>query len=221
MITTEVTWPSPQGAQVLTIHSGTTIGAGIEGGVDGTIVAADITDSTAAGRAMVTAEDAPAQTALLTAVTGDSGSGGVKGLVPAPSAGDAAAGKVLLASGAWGWPEETYVVALGDNTTAITTGTAKETFRAPYACTLKRVKASLTTASSSGTPTFDINESDSSLLSTKLTIDADEKTSTTAATAAVISDNAIANDAELTFDIDVAGTNAAGPKIYITLQRTA
>lgn len=40
-------------------------------------------------------------TALLNAFTGDSGSGGVKGLVPAPSSGDAAANKVLGANGQW------------------------------------------------------------------------------------------------------------------------
>ena len=35
------------------------------------------------------------------AMTGDSGSGGVKGLVPAPGSGDAAAGKFLKADGTW------------------------------------------------------------------------------------------------------------------------
>jgi hypothetical protein len=43
-------------------------------------------------------------TALLNAVVGDSGSGGTKGLVPAPSAGDAAAGKYLKADGVWTAP---------------------------------------------------------------------------------------------------------------------
>jgi hypothetical protein len=33
--------------------------------------------------------------------TGDSGAGGVQGLVPAPAAGDGAAGKVLGATGGW------------------------------------------------------------------------------------------------------------------------
>ena len=46
-----------------------------------------------------------------------------------------------------------------------------------------------------------------------------EKTSTTAATAAVISDSAIADDAELTFDIDTAGTGAAGLKVRIYYTR--
>lgn len=105
--------------------------------------------------------------------------------------------------------------ALSDETTAITTGNAKLTARAPFAFTLTAVRASLSTASSSGIPTVDINEGGTTVLSTKLTIDANEKTSTTAATAAVISDSAIADDAELTFDIDVAGTGAKGLKVWL------
>ena len=47
----------------------------------------------------------PAQvTADLAAFTGDSGSGGLKGLVPAPAAGDAAAGKFLHANGSYAVP---------------------------------------------------------------------------------------------------------------------
>ncbi len=40
-------------------------------------------------------------TAILNPMVGDSGSGGTKGLVPAPAAGDAAARKVLAADGTW------------------------------------------------------------------------------------------------------------------------
>lgn len=47
-------------------------------------------------------------TALLNAVVGDSGAGGTKGLVPAPSVGDGALGKMLSAAGVWSAP----VVAL-------------------------------------------------------------------------------------------------------------
>ncbi len=108
-----------------------------------------------------------------------------------------------------------FMIAIGDETTAITTGTAKVTFRMPFALTLTAVRASLTAASTSGIPTFDINEGGTSILSTKITIDANEKTSKTAATAAVISDTALADDAEMTIDIDVAGTGAKGAKIYL------
>lgn len=43
-------------------------------------------------------------TAMLNAFTGDSGSGGVKGLVPAPAAGNASLNYVLKADGTWGAP---------------------------------------------------------------------------------------------------------------------
>lgn len=121
----------------------------------------------------------------------------------------------VVALGGGGVPTESLIVAVGDETTAITTGTAKVTFRMPYAFTLTAVKASLTTASSSGNPTVDINEGGSTILSTKLSIDSGETTSVTAATAAVISDSALAADAEITVDIDVAGTGAAGLKVYL------
>lgn len=108
-----------------------------------------------------------------------------------------------------GLPTEIQVAA-SDETTALTTGTAKITFRMPYAMTLTAVRASLSTAQASGNIfTVDINEGGSSVLSTKLTIDNTEKTSTTAATAAVISDSALADDAEITIDIDQIGDGTA------------
>lgn len=116
---------------------------------------------------------------------------------------------------ALGSEPEALGVALSDETTAITTGTAKTTIRMPFAMTLTGVRATLTTASSSGVVTVDINDGGVSILSTKLTVDATEKTSTTAATAAVISDAALADDAEITFDVDTAGTGATGLKVWL------
>ncbi|MGR9317278.1 hypothetical protein ACU8LZ_12605 [Rhizobium leguminosarum] len=107
------------------------------------------------------------------------------------------------------------IVAASDETTALTTGTAKATFRMPAGVTVTAVRASLNTVSSSGVVTVDINEGGSSILSTKLTIDASEKTSTTAATPAVISYASLADDAEITIDIDTAGTGAAGLKVVL------
>jgi hypothetical protein len=115
-----------------------------------------------------------------------------------------------------GLPVE-LVVAASDETTALTTGTAKVTFRMPHAMTLTGVRASLSTAQASGSIfTVDINEGGTSVLSTKLTIDNTEKTSTTAATAAVISDSALADDAEITIDIDQIGDGTAkGLKVVL------
>jgi hypothetical protein len=108
---------------------------------------------------------------------------------------------------------QTFLVMLpigNDLTTDITTGTGKAYFRAPYAFTVTEVRASLIDASSSGIVTVDINENGSTILSTKLSIDASENTSLTAATPPVISDSAIADDAVITIDIDNAGTDARG-----------
>lgn len=110
--------------------------------------------------------------------------------------------------------QSTFIVAMSDESTSLTTG-RKVTMRAPYAFTITGVRSSLSTSSSSGLVTVDINEGGASILSTKLSIDANERTSTTAATAAVISDTSIASDAELTFDIDAAGTGAKGLKVTI------
>lgn len=112
---------------------------------------------------------------------------------------------------------EVIQAACSDETTALTAGTNKLTFRMPYAMTLTAVRASLTTAQTSGAIfTVDINEGGTSVLSTKLTIDNTEKTSTAAATAAVISDSALADDAEITVDIDQIGDGTAkGLKITL------
>lgn len=123
---------------------------------------------------------------------------------------------VFAGGGGGGGPvTESIIIAVGDETTPIVAGVAKVSFRMPYAFTLTAVRASLNTASSAGDPTVDINEAGVSILSTKLTIDSGEKTSTTAAAAAVISDSALADDAEMTIDIDTAGTGATGLKVYL------
>ena len=115
---------------------------------------------------------------------------------------------LTLAGGVPTWaapaePTQNFIVAASDETTALTTGTAKVTFRMPYAFTLTAVRASLTGAgSTSGVTTIDINEGGSSILSTLITIDYGELTSTTAATPPVISDTALADDASITVDID-------------------
>jgi hypothetical protein len=113
-------------------------------------------------------------------------------------------------------------IACSDETTALAAGTAKTTFRMPFAFTLTAVRASLTTAQTSGSIfTVDINETGTTILSTKLTVDNTEKTSTTAAAAAVISDSSLADDAEITIDIDQIGDGTAkGLKVYLIGTKT-
>ena len=153
-------------------------------------------------------------TALLDAFTTT-----LKGLAPASGGGTA---NFLRADGTWATPLESITIALSDLTTAITAGTGKETIRMPYAFTVTAVRAYLATAQTSGSIfTVDINEGGVSILSTKLTIDNTEKTSVTAATAAVISDANLADDAEITFDVDQVGDGTAkGLKVVLIGYRT-
>ena len=114
-------------------------------------------------------------------------------------------------------PNDVIAIAVTDEGTAIaSTAVGAVSFRMPYAFTVSEVRASLAGATTTGTFTVDINEGGTTILSTKLTIDATEKTSETAATAAVISDSALADDAEITIDIDGVGDGTAtGLKVYI------
>lgn len=113
-------------------------------------------------------------------------------------------------------------VACSDESTALTTGTAKVTFRMPFAMTLNAgeagVRASLTGAgSTSGTTTIDINEGGSTILSTKCTIDDGDLTSVGASSAVVVSDVNLADNSSITVDIDAVtgGADETGLKIQL------
>lgn len=112
---------------------------------------------------------------------------------------------------------EVIQAACSDETTNLTTGTAKVTFRMPYAMTLTAVRASLSTAQTAGALlTVDINLNGVSVLGTKLTFDNNEKTTVTAATPATIVTSALTDDGEITVDIDTVGTaGAKGLKITL------
>ena len=125
-----------------------------------------------------------------------------------------------IATGAEVNNSDLYIIACSDETTALTTGTAKATFRMPAAGTLTAVRASVTTAPAGSALQIDINENGASVLSTKLSIDATEKTSTTASVAPVISDNQFASDAEITIDIDQVGSTTAGTGLKVQLEIT-
>lgn len=107
--------------------------------------------------------------------------------------------------------------AASDETTALTTGTDKLTFRVPYAMTLTEVRASLSVSQYSGNiVTVDINNNGASILSTKITIDNMEYTSVLAVTQPVISSASLVDDSEITIDIDQVGDGSAkGLKITL------
>lgn len=101
-------------------------------------------------------------------------------------------------------------LSCSDLTTDLIAGTNKAYYRAPKAFTITAIRASLLQASISGGVTIDVNKNGSTILSTKLTIDQDEKTSVTAAVPPVLTSTAVADDDEITIDIDSAGGSAKG-----------
>jgi hypothetical protein len=116
-------------------------------------------------------------------------------------------------------PVTEYIqIQLSDETNSLTTGSAKYTFRMPFNMTLTEVRSSVNFAPSGSSIIVDINQSGTSILSTKLSIDVNEKTSLTAASPAVISTSALISDAEITLDIDQvgsAGNTGKGLKVLL------
>jgi len=110
-------------------------------------------------------------------------------------------------------------VALSDETSSITTTGTKATFHMPFAMVVKDIFVEVTTASSSGLPTFNVKEAGTTIFSTKPTIDANEETNRTAATAFVLSDSTLANNAKITVDMDVTGTGTKGAKLWLIGRR--
>lgn len=112
---------------------------------------------------------------------------------------------------------ESIIVSASDEITPLTTGTAKITFRMPYAFTLTEVRASVTTAPTGSGITVDINEGGVSILSTEIDIDAGDKTSKDAVSQPVLSDTSLADDAEMTIDIEAVGSTVAGAGLKVSL----
>lgn len=112
-----------------------------------------------------------------------------------------------------------------DDTTTLTTGDGKLIFCIPASldgAVLQDAQAFVTTVSSSGLPTIQLrNVTDSvDILLTKVSIDASELTSYTAATPRVISpvNNIFQKGDLIAVDCDVSGTGAKGLGIILELQ---
>ena len=111
------------------------------------------------------------------------------------------------------------------NGAAIGTGDGKAYFTIPVELNgynLVDADASVTTVSSSGTPTIQINNvtQAADMLTTRITIDASESTSYTAAAAPVIDtgNDDVATGDILRIDIDVAGTGTKGLTVMLSFQ---
>jgi hypothetical protein len=116
------------------------------------------------------------------------------------------------------WVLEDFIVACSDESTILTTTTSAVTFRVPFAIYLNSVRASVNVAPVGSTIIVDIKQTGTSIFSTKLSIDANEETSTTAATPAVISNPNLTDNAKVVVSIDQVGSSTAGSGLKITFK---
>lgn len=105
--------------------------------------------------------------------------------------------------------------AVSDETTAITSGTSKLSFRMPYQFQVTGVTAYLTTTGST-TTIIDVNRQGSTIFSSPINLTSGQYTTTvTNLSSTILYDSDV-----ITVDIDAAGTGAKGLKLWINGYRT-
>ena len=132
------------------------------------------------------------------------------------------AGKFLTTQGAssaptYSNPTLSFIVSLTAEDGDATVADDLAQIRMPFAFELTAVRAFCNTAPTGANLQFDIEEAGSTILSTKIEIDATEKTSTTATTPCVLSDTTLADDAIISFNCDQIGSTVAGAGIKLVL----
>ena len=133
------------------------------------------------------------------------------------------AGKFLTTQGGSADPTYTnptlsFIVSLTaeDGDATVADGLAQ--IRMPFAFELSELpRAFCNTAPTGANLQFDITEAGSTIFSTKLEIDATEKTSTTAPAPSVLSDTTLANDSIISFNCDQIGSSTSGAGIKLVL----
>ncbi len=118
-------------------------------------------------------------------------------------------------------PTEFQTLVCGDETTDHVTGIVHTT-RFPYAVTVGTIYASLTDAATGASKfTVDVLLNGVSVFTTKITLDATERTSSTASVAAVLLTTAFAAHDEIEIEITQIGSTLAGKglKVHFVMRR--
>ena len=114
------------------------------------------------------------------------------------------------------------IIPCSDETTDLTTKADAVEFQMPFNYNLTGVSATVSIAPSGSTIQVDINQNQTSILDTVISIDVGEKTSETAAVPPVINDNTLDINSVITIDIDQVGSTIPGTglKVYLKGFRT-
>lgn len=117
--------------------------------------------------------------------------------------------------------QDCICLACSDETTSLAAGTAKVTFRMPFAMTLNTgnagVRCNVNTAPEDSTLIVDVKQTGTTILSTLLSIDASTLTSVTATSQVVVSNVNLTIDSVITIDITQVGSSTPGKglKVYL------
>ena len=111
---------------------------------------------------------------------------------------------------------ECFAIPITDKSSALTTGESDQDFIIPYDLESVYYAASVSTVQTSGSIlTFDVKRNGTTVMSTKITIDNNERHSFSASTQPVPSSTTLAKGDRLTFHRDVIGTGGKGASIYV------
>jgi hypothetical protein len=116
------------------------------------------------------------------------------------------------------WVLEDFIVACSDESTNLTITTSAVTFRVPFAMYLNSIRASVNVAPVGSAIIVDVKQTGTSIFSTKPSIDANEDTSTTATTPAVISTPNLTDNAKVVVSIDQIGSSTPGRGLKLTFK---
>lgn len=113
--------------------------------------------------------------------------------------------------------QEPIAIAISNFEIDLETGTGVAYFDIPYSFTLLDVYATVSVAPVGSNIIIDINEAGVSILGNKIVIEVNEVSSETASTQPTITDDQLAANARITFDIDQIGASTPGQEAIVYL----
>jgi len=116
------------------------------------------------------------------------------------------------------WSTDDFIIICSDETTDLAPTSSIMTFRTPFAMYLNEVRASVSQASTISNIVLDISANNTSIFSTKLSINQDQTTSTTATIPAVITTNLLSDDTRINVGIDQVGLLNTGRGLKLTFK---
>lgn len=117
--------------------------------------------------------------------------------------------------------QECFIVSLDSEDQETETGSGRSTFRLPFTFEILEARASVKSAPEGSSILVDINQNGSSIFSDQLEIPGGSKTSQDALVLPTFSTSTLADDSEISIDVDQVGSTSPGSglKVYLSGRR--